>query len=90
MTTTSVMHGDIYTRSIRLQPELVIMKKTRDCETAGISVLDSIVPMDDDPCLGTPERSAAVQLDVLRVYLDADGLCHDRVFKRVYKLKKLI
>ena len=41
------------------------MEKTRDSETAGISVLDSIAPMDDDVSLGIPERSAAVQLDVL-------------------------
>ena len=43
------------------QPKLVIMKKTGDSETAGISVLDSIAPMDDDISLRTPERSAAVQ-----------------------------
>ena len=61
MTTTSVMHGDIYMRSIRSQPKLVIMEKTGDSETTGILVLDSIAPMDDDLCLRTPERSAAVQ-----------------------------
>ena len=77
-------------RSIRSQPKLVIMEKTRDSETAGISVLDSIALMDDDVSLGTPERSAAVQLDVLSIYLDADGLCHDRDIKRVYKLKELL
>ena len=66
------------------------MEKTRDCETAGISVLDSIAPMDDDPCLGTPERSAAVQKDVLSVYFDADSLCYDQVIKRAYKRKELI
>ena len=77
-------------RSIRSQPKLVIMEKTRDSETAGISVLDSIAPMDDDVSLGTLERNAAVQLDVLSIYLDADGLCHDRDIKRVYKLKELL
>ena len=66
------------------------MEKTRDCETAGISVLDSIAPMDDDVSLGTPEWSAAVQMDVLCTYLDVDGLCHDRVIKRVYKRKELL
>ena len=66
------------------------MEKTRDSETTGISVLDSIVPMDDDVSLRTPERSAAVQLDVLSIYLDADGLCHDQVIMRVYRLKELL
>ena len=37
------------------------MEKTGDSETTGISVLDSIAPMDDDLCLRTPERCAAVQ-----------------------------
>ena len=66
------------------------MEKTGDSKTTEILVLDSIAPMDDDPCLRTPERSAAVQEDVLGTYFDTDGLCHDRVFKRVYKLKELI
>ena len=66
------------------------MKKTGDSETTGISTLNSIAPMDDDLCLKTPERSAAVQQDVLGTYLDADGLCHDRDIKRVYKLKELL
>ena len=35
-------------RSIRSQPKLVIMEKTGDSETTGMSVLDSIAPMDDD------------------------------------------
>ena len=65
------------------------MEKTRDSETAGISVLDSIALMDDDVSLGTPERSAAVQLDVLSIYLDADGLCHDRVIKNLSELVSL-
>ena len=54
------MHGDIYMRSIRSQPKLVIMEKTGNSETTGISVLNSIAPMDVDPCLRTPERSTAV------------------------------
>ena len=66
------------------------MEKTRDSETSGILVLDSIAPMDDDVSLGTPERSAAVQLDVLSVYFDADSLCYDQVIKRAYRLKELI
>ena len=48
-------------RSIRSQPKLVIMEKTGDSETTGISVLDSKAPMDDDVCLRKPERGAAVQ-----------------------------
>ena len=59
------------------------MEKTRDSETTGISVLDSIAPMDDDLCLRKPERSAAAQLDVLSTYLDVDGLCSDQVTKRL-------
>ena len=66
------------------------MEKIRDSVTAGISVLHSIAPMDDDVSLGTQERSAAVQLEVLSVYFDTDGLCHDQVIKRVYKLKELL
>ena len=66
------------------------MEKTGDSETTGILVLDSTALMDDDPCLWTPERSAAVQQDVVGIYFDTDGLCHDRVFKRVYKLKELL
>ena len=77
-------------RSIRSQPKLVIMEKTGDSEIAGILVLDSIASMDDDVSLKTPERRGAVQSDVLGTYFDTDGLCHDRVFKRVYKLKELI
>ena len=65
------------------------MEKTIDSETTGILVLDSLASMDDDVSLGTPERSAAIHQDVLSTYLDADGLCHDRVIKRVYKLKEL-
>ena len=61
MTTTSVMHGDSYMRSIRSQPKLVKMEKTGNSETTGISALNSIAQMDVDPCLRTPERSAAVQ-----------------------------
>ena len=53
------MHGDIYMRSIRSQPKLVIMEKTGDSEIAGILVLDSIASMDDDVSLGAPERSTA-------------------------------
>ena len=53
------MHGDIYMRSIRSQPKLVIMEKTGDSETAGILVLDSLASMDDDVSLGTPARSTA-------------------------------
>ena len=75
-------------RSIRSQPKLVIMK-SGDSETTGILVLDSLASMDDDVSLGTPERSGAVQKDVLSIYLDADGLCHDRVIMRVYKLKEI-
>ena len=55
------MHGDIYMRSFRSQPKLVIMEKTRDSETTGILVLDSLASIDDDQCLRTPERSSAVQ-----------------------------
>ena len=54
------------------------MEKTGHSETTGILVLDSLALIDDVPCLRIPERSAAVQLDVLSIYLDADGLCHDR------------
>ena len=66
------------------------MEKTRDSETTGITVLDSKASIDDDVGLGTPEWSAAVHQDVLSTYLYADGLCHDRVIKRVYKLKELL
>jgi hypothetical protein len=43
--------------------------------------------MDDDVSLGTPERSAAVQVEVLSVYFDTDGLCYDQVTMREAKLK---
>ena len=77
-------------RSFRSQPKLVILEKTGDSETTGILVLDSLASMDDDRRLGTPERSGAVQKDVLSVYFDADSLCYDQVIKRAYKLKELL
>ena len=66
------------------------MEKTGDSETTGILALDSLASMDDDGSLETPERSGAVQKDVLSVYFDADSLCYDQVIKRAYKLKELL
>jgi hypothetical protein len=45
--------------------------------------------MDVGLCLGTPERSAVVQWDVLSTYFDVYGLCHDQGIKREAKLKEL-